>query len=544
MAAEALEAGKKDPLFSETSLRIILSTILIYWGFVALTFPVTNWDSQVYNLSRLMIAERAGFWQTHAWNSVFQVMWPWTWDAVHFPFLRLGFGFALPSFAALLGILAIIYNLVSPRSGPIPALWACLTVVAMPTIVLQATTTKNDLAVVFEIGCWLYALDRYFKRKRRVYVFLAALGLAFAIGTKTSAIPLSAICTLVTLYLLRCEYSSCLFFVGTYLPLLILFGSVETYALSYKCFHNILGSPGLYQYHANRDGLRGGAANLIRYFFGNLSLGIDGHDQKSGISTFLEKGSKYLLGFLHLTNAGIHSNFTDEKLKFLKTGNSAGMDFGLPGAIAMVASPILLLRFRSNPVGAVTAAAGILALIIISLSIGWQEWNARFLCLPFVLFGIAFAQATFADRSSNRALQALFGFLVIWSVLSFPLLAEYERPADLSEVFRSRKNLQFSERTILKAVYERVSQIHSGEPKTTWFLVADSNSWTLPFMTLRQFDWRSTPQWSTIADWQKENPGKSAYVLILDRPYRNELSADLVASFPGAGLILKIPRSA
>jgi hypothetical protein len=85
MAAQALEVSTiRNPNISESALKIILFGVLIYWGFVALTFPVTNWDSQVYNLSRLLIAENAGFWQTASWNSVRQVMFPWTYDAVHF----------------------------------------------------------------------------------------------------------------------------------------------------------------------------------------------------------------------------------------------------------------------------------------------------------------------------------------------------------------------------------------------------------------------------------------------------------------------------
>ncbi|HEY0790618.1 MAG TPA: hypothetical protein VGD78_06095, partial [Chthoniobacterales bacterium] len=238
MVAQALaDRSSQEPVVSETTLKIILAGVLSYWGTIALTYPVTNYDSQVYNLARLLIAAKSGFWQTSSWNSVRQVMFPWAYDAVHFPFLALGYGFALPSFACLLGTLATIYCLVSSGWGQSAALWSCLTVVAMPTIVLQATATKNDLAVVFALGCWLYACDRYNRTRKRVYVFFKALSLAFAVGSKTSALPLCAACTLITLYLLRREARALLFLSAAYVPLLCLFGSVETYALSYRCFH-------------------------------------------------------------------------------------------------------------------------------------------------------------------------------------------------------------------------------------------------------------------------------------------------------------------
>jgi hypothetical protein len=470
-------------------------------------------------------------------------MFPWTFDAVHFPFLKLGFGFALPSFAVLLGILAIAYNLISPRWGRYAALWACLTVTAMPTIVLQATSTKNDLVIVFALGCWLYAHVRYHESKKRIYLFFAGLSLAFGAGSKTSAIPLCAICTLVTLYLLRRERLSFLFFLGTYLPLLILFGSVETYVLSYSCFHNPLGPPDFVRDHTNREGLRGTAANLIRYVFGNLSLGIDGYNQKSGLPGFLEKCCRYVLHVFHLTNVGYRSDSSDGNLRFIKFGLASSTDFGLPGAISMVSAPALALQFKSSPVIAFTALAGLLSMVLLSLSVGWMEWNARFLCVSFVLFGIAFSLALFSNPNRNRILQRVIGFLVIWSALSSPMLTQYERPADLYAVFRNRKKLQFSEWTELRPVYNRVLEMRSSAGKTPWFLIASENSWTLPFLALRDIDWRLTPQWSMIADWEKNNPGQPAYILALQRSYQNELPADLENVYPGGNLILKIPES-
>jgi len=543
MAAPALARTSHAPVFSETALRIILFAVLIYWGFIAFTFPVTNWDSQVYNLSRLAIAEKAGFWQTTSWNSVRQVMFPWTYDAVHFPFLRLGCGFALPSFGAFLGILAIAYNLISPRWGRSTALWACLTLTAMPTMVLQATSTKNDLVIAFVLGCWLYGFERYRRTTRRKYLILGALSLSFGIGAKASAILPCAICTLITLYLLRREPLSLLYFIGSYLPLLILFGSVETYALSYRCFHHPLGEPNFLADHVNRDGFRGAAANFIRYFFGNLSLGIDGSNAKSGLSGLLEKACRSILHILQLANAGYRSDFNDKNMHFVKYGVASSADFGLPGAICMVSAPALALRFRSSPAVAFTASAGLLWMVFLSSSVGWMEWNARFLCTSFVLFGLAFSVAFFSNPNRNRFIVALIGLLVIWSAISYPLLTQYERPADLSAVFHDRKKLQFSENLDLRKVYNRVRQIRSSAGKVPWFLLASENSWTLPFLTIPRMDWRLTPQWSMIGEWQKNNPQKPAYVLVLQRAYQNELPADLENSYPANTLILKIPAS-
>jgi hypothetical protein len=68
---------------------------MLYWAACAVLLPVTTWDSQVYNLGRLLIAEKAGFWSNPHWISERQVIFPWAFDAVHYPFVKLGFGEAV-----------------------------------------------------------------------------------------------------------------------------------------------------------------------------------------------------------------------------------------------------------------------------------------------------------------------------------------------------------------------------------------------------------------------------------------------------------------
>ena len=212
MADETLSA-KPEPVFLlEGGLKALIASLLAYWGIYALIAPVTNSDSQVYNLARLSVAERSGFWQATAWNSVRQVMFPWTFDAIHYPFLVIGWGTALPSFVAFLGLLIVIFELVVPRLGSKVGLWSILILLAMPTLMLQATTTKNDLVIAFGVGCWLYSLDRFRQNQKNFFLFAAALSLAFTIGCKTSALPICAILILATGWLLRQQVRNALRF--------------------------------------------------------------------------------------------------------------------------------------------------------------------------------------------------------------------------------------------------------------------------------------------------------------------------------------------
>jgi hypothetical protein len=58
MAAASLASSARNSLASEFLLKCLLFSVLAYWGLIALLYPVTTWDCQVYNLSRLLVAER------------------------------------------------------------------------------------------------------------------------------------------------------------------------------------------------------------------------------------------------------------------------------------------------------------------------------------------------------------------------------------------------------------------------------------------------------------------------------------------------------
>jgi hypothetical protein len=212
IAQASLKICQPPRLFTPESLKALILSILLYWGASALLLPVTTSDCQVYNLARLSVAERAGFWQAEAWNSIREVTYPWTFDAVHYLFLKTGWGLGIPSFIAFLGLLVIVFQLVTQKCGEYTALWSILTLLSMPTLMLQATTTKNDIAVVFGMGCWIYSLVRFQRNRNKFFLFAAALSLAFSAGSKNLALGTSLIAAIATGWILRRDFGSLLSF--------------------------------------------------------------------------------------------------------------------------------------------------------------------------------------------------------------------------------------------------------------------------------------------------------------------------------------------
>jgi Dolichyl-phosphate-mannose-protein mannosyltransferase len=544
MADDALKAKPVPVFFSEGSLKALIVSILAYWGVYALIAPVTNSDSQVYNLARLSVAERAGFWQATAWNSVRQVMFPWTFDAIHYPFLVIGWGSALPSFLAFLGLLIIIFELVAPRFGSKVGLWSILILLAMPTLMLQATTTKNDLVIAFGAGCWLYSLVRFRRKQNTFFLFTAALSLAFTIGCKTSALPICAILTLATGWLLRKQLRSALWFALLFGLLLLLFGSIETYILSWQVYHEPLGPTQFVSAHTNRDGIRGAAANFIRYYMASISSGIDGVDCRSGLPQFLEEKCRLLLGSLNLRNAGCRVDFTDANMPFLKDGSDSGSDYGLVGFLALLVSSVVIWRPSYRKLYWILDFLGFTLLAFTCLTIVWMPWNLRYLCLSFILFGLSLAMLIFESPNDRSWKQVTLGLIIIWSAISLPLHCGQRRPLDFWNAFFARTDLSLKQKWEMRQVYDDVLSLRMNN-KDSWFLVAGENSWTLPFLTQPRMDWQLTPRWNQVSKALRAlTEPNDAFALVLDSQLPQNIPYEILKTYPHSIFILRIPSDA
>jgi len=544
MADDALKAKPIPDFFLEGSLKALIVSILVYWGFYAVIAPVTNSDSQVYNLARLSVAERAGFWQATAWNSVRQVIFPWTFDALHYPFLKIGWGTALPSFVAFLGLLIIIFELVVPRLGSKVGLWSILTLLAMPTLMLQATTTKNDLVIAFGAGCWLYSLVRFRRNQNTFFLFTAALSLAFTIGCKTSALPICAILTLATGWLLRKQVRNVLRFALFLGPLLLLFGSIETYFLSWRIYRDPMGPTQFVHAHINQDGIRGATANFIRYYMATVSSGIDGVDCRSGLPEFLEEKCRLLLGNLDLRNAGYRVDFSDANMPFLKDGSDSGSDYGLVGFLALIVSSVVIWRASFRKLYWILDFLGFTLLAFTCLTIVWMPWNLRYLCLSFILFGLSLALLIFESSNDRSRKQVALGLIIIWSAISLPLHCGQRRPLDFWNCFFARTDLSLKQRWEMKQVYDDVLRLRMNNTDT-WFLVAGENSWTLPFLTQPRMVWQLTPQWDQVSKARQAlTEPNDAFALVLDSQLPQNIPYEILKTYPSSSFILRIPSDA
>lgn len=524
-------APAESERFWEAGIALTLSKggailLLLYWSAFALVVPVTVWDSHTYNLARLPIAASGGLFANPLWTTERQIIFPWTFDALHYPALLIRAGYALPSFACLAGVCWIVFTMVRHFAGRTAGWLSILLLLAMPTVVFQASSTKNDLGLVFASACAVYGFWRYRLDSSRLWIALAAAAIGFLPGIKTSGVPLLFAFGACGVFLLRKKPRHLLLFLTLSTGAVLLFGSVEIYLNNWHQYGNPLGAPGFVRDHSNRHGFRGAAANAIRYVFGLVNPGLYPGMQDAPYIGWLEQTCRGVLQRLHLQNVGYRPDFNDETMRFLKMGWESSSDYGAVGTICVFASFWSLLRFQVRTPEWIAAACGWLTFGLVCWTTGWMPWNNRFLLLPVVFFSASTVLVVTRRPGLAAFVVPALVILAAAETVIEPLASFNKRPADLLLSVARRSEEMFRERGSMQPVLEAVERWQAANPSATVYLCAGSDSWVLPFFLSPKLRIVLCPRERLARD---PAPGGSAALLLLNRP---DISAgDVPAAF-------------
>jgi hypothetical protein len=504
--------------------RVLVVALGAYWLAYCLVAPVTVTDAHMYSQSRLYVIAQDGFAPEGAFANWYQLSYPWTFDAVHWPFLWLGTGAHLPSFACLVGILLVTFAQIRARTGTSAAWLAVLALLALPTLVYQGTSTKNDVAVVFGAFCWFHALDRFARAGRWRDLALAAVAMAFAAGAKTSGVLLLPFLGLATLWRLRRQPRALAVWLGALAVGLALLGSGETYLASRRAFGNALGpTPEALQ---NRDGIAGGLANVLRYGFANVDPGTDViAGDTTTVTRLAEEACRHLLRALGLENRGGMLGYSDQSLLFRKTGQEASDGYGPVGTIALLLLPVILLRRPVRRGAWRLAATSVLLLVVTSMMLGYVgEISNRYLLLPFVLATLAATVELQPLWRRSAAWRWAWVALLAFGALS-PVLFSFDRtPRHVWMALADRDTLrtleQPSQLPILRAVEETMARC----PEARWAVVNQQLAWQTLFYealgTRASIVGHRQPIEARLAAINAEDPSRPMFVLALEQSLR------------------------
>jgi len=233
--------------------------------FLIIYVPPNNWDSMTYHLSRVAYwiqNQSLGNFYTHNLRqTVFpfnaEILLLWTMIASRCDFLC---GFV--QFVCYLLAGTLLYKCLRQylRVEVLPSLALMFIWYSLPEVVLQSTSTQNDLVVAyFLMFCLVYFLLGIASRVK--YLILSAIALGVAIGTKLSAlfflpafIFLLLFLSVGRLVILRRIFSWVIIFV-----IALLFLGSFSFIQNYLQYHDFLGS-------ADREYLRYSSATLKDFY--------------------------------------------------------------------------------------------------------------------------------------------------------------------------------------------------------------------------------------------------------------------------------------
>lgn len=467
--------------------RFFAWVALIYWGVYALVAPVTTIDSQMYNLARLELAARGGLFDNGYFTSVFHVIFPWSFDAVHLPFLRLGWGYALPSFLCLIGTCFVIFKMVREKFGGDAAWVAVVSLLALPCLVYQATSTKNDIPILFCGAVWVYACWRWRREARGVHLAWMVLAIAFMAGAKTTGLLYGFILAPWTLWELRTQRRFALRVAGGLLGAVFLFGSVETYVESARIYGHPLGPPPLLRRLSNHDGVRGGAANLIRNLGGGVYVGPTSFSEGQVAASKLSDAGRKLLGWLRLTDAGTDPRFGDRTLFFRQSGLEELSGFGPIGMLAVATMLCACFRWRPRERWWQLAVAALVGVCLVSMTVAYSPWTNRYLISWYALGTVALVCALW-ERDATWIRTMRWGFLTVGvaAVLAAPLLSFNRDPAAILAAMVDRDRFETGTYPLVGRVRDRLRSLRALSPSSHVYFVVSDESVVLPILEDKQ----------------------------------------------------------
>jgi hypothetical protein len=432
-----------------------------------------NWDSMTYHLARLayfLQHNSLNFYEANFWA---QVVHPKNASILLiFSYIGLGQNENLTQiiqfFAYFASVLSVygICRLIELRKSE--SLFAAGVAALLPSWLMQATTTQNDMLITAFLGITVYFLFSFRERASATSLALSALGIGLALGTKASSIlPLASI-GLVALYVLyRPKLYSSLstsyaLFTGYTIIAILLFALPAGYSQNYRLFGHPLGPDLVRSFHTFEGHsagyiFRNGSKNILRFGFDFLSLdGLPAIGPVVEIQNMIRRFPERALTALSIdleNREGIIDRFKYQKLP---ESNESSANWGIFGfGLIWIGILLALLGVTKSSKIRLLAFSVIVFVLVQAYAGPYDPWRARYFTLCAVLAVPAIGPLL---RTSNRLFRAyLFLIVVLGSFSGITAVLFRDNGAFVSARF---------DRFQAKSIFEldRISQLTISRP--------------------------------------------------------------------------------
>lgn len=401
----ALPPGDRWWIIPIIPVAVIATTTAV----IALIAPPNNWDSMTYHMSRVEHWRANGSVVHYPTNVVWQIyLNPWAEFAI-LQFQTLGFGSDrlanLVQWFAFLGTLVGVSLLVRLLGGALFAQsLAALVVASTPMVILQSTSTQNDVVCGFFVVAAVYFAFERVTTSSRKHEWYLPLSVALAFATKgTAYLFLLPFVGYALIGVMKQEGLRSGFRLSGILVLAILLLNIGHWARNFGLWHHPLGDPQwLVQYQNESFGIPETLSNVVR----NLALHLGTPSSK--VNAFTEAVVQKLHGVLGISISDPSLTFSQRdhivpEAWFLTHEDYAGN--GLAFVLSCIAVGFAILTQagrRIRPFALLLCSSGLLFCILLK----WAPWNSRLhtplFFLAAVLVGWLLAPRQFKVPNMNR----------------------------------------------------------------------------------------------------------------------------------------------
>ncbi len=358
-----------------------------------------------------------------------QIMSLWTMVASKLDFLC---GFI--QFACYLLSGTLVYRCVRQflKADVIPSMFVMFVWYSLPQVVLQSTSTKNDLVVAyFVMFCLVYFLLAISRNTK--YLTLSAVALGVAVGTKVSSLVFVLPFALLILFFLikgiiRIKWM--ISWSATFVVSWVIFSSYS-FVQNYVTFQNVFGP-------AETLATRKISSPSIQAFFSNFSQSLFNLAANlSGLHLFIWKLSDYYNGLMAIIGEFVFQLFHIPKnvpgaswgFAFNSWGakfslNSESAYFGAAGMVMILliaylsfmgAVKLIKQNIKLNPRYLIFAFLFIGCLLTLSYLIQWTPFGDNRYMIILILTGIPMLALIFS--SQRKILKKISSFIILYSIV-------------------------------------------------------------------------------------------------------------------------------
>jgi len=402
--------------------KVIPTIIIFVWVYLflqVLLLPPSNWDSMTYHLTRVLMFQQEGSLFLKNFIRYAQATYPWGYNILSFLFLRFYSDYGLPIFSFLSYTVIVLgtYGLVQKIFNKVSlSVIACFIIASLKGLILQATTTKNDIpCAALSIVCFLAGYN-FYQSSKLIHLFILMVTFIYGLSVKSYF----AFFLLPFSFLSMKTAEKCLYI----LPLCLFVCLMLNLGNNLILCGNISGEPkAQLDSHLNQYSLFGCSINIMRY----LLQSVDPPFQaiRDGLTN------------LHNTILGDHQFIDTLTFRpFSATwGNVPHEDYAWYGFIgfALIIPSILFSLLRGQGYCRVVSLSLLAFFVIVSYEIVWFPCSVRYFSLFFAGIGlcVAFLLHRVSRYNSFRYLRLLIVSISALSLFSTSLLNVKKPFADL-----------------------------------------------------------------------------------------------------------------